>query len=61
MLARAALTMAGDDYRCTGVLSPVQALGRDIVEEEVRKFGIDVQTSGRQKGDRWGPASTTRR
>lgn len=44
LLATAALAMAEDGYDRTGVLSPVQAVGLDVLEKELVDNGVSLET-----------------
>jgi short subunit dehydrogenase-like uncharacterized protein len=45
-LTAGAIAMADPQYGCSGVLSPVQGFGTDLLEKELRSFGVSITSFG---------------
>lgn len=45
-LSAGAVAMADPGYECRGVATPVQAFGSDLLEKELRSFGVNITPYG---------------
>lgn len=53
LLARGAMLMAQNGYPRSGVLAPVEALGREAAQEELERSGAELWVIGGPKEREW--------